>query len=222
MLAPIGAASLLYVVIIRGFVESGDHGLSWPLLGVLPMFVFGMWLLTVSSSRSAIFVAAAVTGMAVGSGYEAFASQNIGLTGEPWFPVVNLIGLMGDAVAGAGLVSMFATFPTGVPERRWQRISVGLLWVPVAVTPLSLLTNPHILVPQFLEISDAIPNPLAVPWLVWAAPAVHWVAFQWPSVFFGVGVLLSRAVFGDEGVRARTRIMTWVVIATVLSYGMFL
>ncbi|WP_306634970.1 sensor histidine kinase [Pseudarthrobacter siccitolerans] len=221
-LALIGAAALLYVVIIRGFVESGGHGLSWPLLGVLPMFVFGMWLLTVSSSRSAIFVAAAVTGMAVGSAYEAFASQNNGLTGEPWFPVVNLIGLMGDAVAGAGLVSMFATFPTGVPERRWQRISVGLLWVPVAVTPLSLLTNPHILVPQFLEISDAIPNPIAVPWLGWAAPAVYWVAFQWPSVFFGVGVLLSRAVFGDEGVRARTRIMTWVVIATVLSYGMFL
>lgn len=221
-LAPIGAASLIYVVIIRGFVAPGNHGLSWPLLGVLPMFVFGMWLMTVSSSRSAIFVATAVTGMAVSSAYEVFAGQNFGLIGQPWFPLVNLIGLMGDAVAGAGLVSMFATFPTGVPERRWQRVAVGLLWVPVVVTPLSLLTNPHLLVPQFLDISDATPNPLALPWLVGAAPAVDWVVFQWPSVWFGVGVLLSRALFGDEGVRARTRVMTWVVLATVLSYGMFL
>jgi signal transduction histidine kinase len=221
-LAPIGVASLLYVVIIRGFVAPNEEGLSWPLLGVLPMFVFGMWLLTVSSSRSALYIAGAVTGMAVGSAYETFAIENGELMAQPWFPLVNLIGLMADALAAAGLVSMFASFPTGVPERRWQRIAVGLVWIPVAVTPLSLLTNPYVLVPQFLDISDSILNRLAVPWLGWAAPAVYWCVFQWPSMLLGVGVLLSRAVFGSESVRARTRIMTWVVIATVLSYGLWM
>lgn len=218
-LAPIGVASLIYVVIVRGFVAPDDHGLSWPLLGVLPTFVFGMWLLTVSSSRSAVFIAAAATGMALSSAYETYAVQNLELIAQPWFPLVNLIGLTAEAVAGAGLVSMFATFPTGVPERRWQRIAVGLLWVPVFVAPLSVLTNSHMLVQQFLDLSDAIPNQFAVPWLEWAAPAVSWVVYQWPSVVLGVGVLLSRAVFGDAEVRARTRIMTWVVIATVLSFG---
>lgn len=221
-LAPVGVASLIYVVIIRGFVAPDDHGLSWPLLGVLPTFVFGMWLLTVSSSRAAVFISAAATAMAVSSAYETFAVQDPGLTGRPWFPFVNLIGLTADAVASAGFVSMFASFPTGVPERRWQRVAVGLLWVPVLAAPISLLTNPHVLVPLFVQLNDAIPNALVVPWLGWAAPAVYWVVFQWPSVWFGAGVLLSRALFGDKDVRARTRVMTWVVIATVISYGLWL
>ena len=221
-LAPVGVASLIYVVIIRGFVAPDDHGLSWPLLGVLPTFVFGMWLLTVSSSRAAVFISAAATAMAVSSAYETFAVQDPGLTGRPWFPSVNLIGLIADAVASAGFVSMFASFPTGVPERRWQRVAVGLLWVPVLVAPISLLTNPHVLVPLFVDLNDAIPNALVVPWLGWAAPAVYWVVFQWPSVWLGAGVLLSRALFGDKEVRARTRVMTWVVIATVISYGLWL
>ena len=221
-LAPVGVASLIYVVIIRGFVAPDDHGLSWPLLGVLPTFVFGMWLLTVSSSRAAVFIAAAATAMAVSSAYETFAVQDPGLTGQPWFPLVNLVGLTADAVASAGFVSMFASFPTGVPERRWQRVAVGLLWVPVLVAPISLLTNPHVLVPLFVDLNDAIPNALVVPWLSWAAPAVYWIVFQWPSVWFGAGVLLSRALFGDKDVRARTRVMTWVVIATVISYGLWL
>ena len=127
---------------------------------VLPTFVFGMWLLTVSSSRAAVFISAAATAMAVGSAYETFAVQDPGLTGRPWFPSINLIGLTADAVASAGFVSMFASFPTGVPERRWQRVAVGLLWVPVLVAPLSLLTNPHVLVPLFVDLNDAIPNAL--------------------------------------------------------------
>ena len=221
-LAPVGVASLIYVVVIRGFVAPDDHGLSWPLLGVLPTFVFGMWLLTVSSSRAAVFISAAATAMAVSSAYETFAVQDPGLTGRPWFPFVNLIGLTADAVASAGFVSMFASFPTGVPERRWQRVAVGLLWVPVLVAPISLLTNPHVPVPLFVDLNDAIPNALAVPWLGWAAPAVYWVVFQWPSVWLGAGVLLSRALFGDKDVRARTRVMTWVVTATVISYGLWL
>ena len=88
-LAPIGAASLIYVVIVRGFIE-GDtgHSLAWPLLGILPMFVFGMWLLTVTSSRSGVFLAAAATAGAVGSAYETFVQRNPELIYEPWFRAV--------------------------------------------------------------------------------------------------------------------------------------
>lgn len=142
-LAPIGVASLLYVVIVRGFVDSaGDHHLGWPLLGVLPTLVFGLWLLTVSSARSAVFIAVAATSMAVGSACETIVLTNVGLIQEPWFPLFSMIGLTADAVSTAAFLAMFATYPTGTLERRWQRIAVALIWVPVAVGPLTLLTTP--------------------------------------------------------------------------------
>ncbi|MGX1160027.1 histidine kinase/DNA gyrase B/HSP90-like ATPase [Arthrobacter sp. SLBN-100] len=223
-LAPIGAAALLYVVIVRGFIDSAaDHGLGWPLLGVLPTFVFGIWLLTVSSSRSAFFIAAASTAMAVGSAYETFVQRNAEVIQQQWFPLFNVIGLTADAVSAAGFLALFATYPTGTPERRWQRNAVVFLWVPVLVGPLTLLTTPHVVMQAYIGINgEAIPNPFAVPALEWAAPAVHYLIYQpWPSVLLGLGVLYSRALFGDAEVRGRTRVMTWVVTASLASFMMW-
>ncbi|WP_457963219.1 histidine kinase [Arthrobacter sp. D1-29] len=220
-LAPIGVASLLYVVIVRGFVHSaGDHHLGWPLLGVLPTLVFGLWLLTVSSARSAVFIAVAATSMAVGSAYETLVLTNVGLIQEPWFPLFNMIGLTADAVSTAAFLAMFATYPTGTLERRWQRIAVALIWVPVAVGPLTLLTTSHVLMQPYIGVSgEALPNPYAVPWLEWAAPAVHYLIYQpWPSVVLGLGVLYSRAIFGAAEVRARMRVMTWVVTVSLVGF----
>jgi len=220
-LAPLGAAALLYVVIIRGFVDSAaDHNLAWPLLGVLPTFVFGMWLLTVSTSRSAVFIAAAATAMAVGSACETLVLRNPGLIQQPWFPFFNMIGLTADAVSTAAFLAMFATYPTGTLERRWQRIAVGLLWVPVLVGPLTLLTTPHLVMQPYIGISgESIPNPYAVSWLEWAAPAVHYGLYQpTQSVLLGLGVFYSRAVFGDPAVRARMRVVIWVVTGSLASF----
>jgi signal transduction histidine kinase len=220
-LAPIGAASLIYVVIIRGFVEAAaDHSLGWPLLGVLPTFVFGMWLLTVTSSRSAVFIAVASTAMAVGSAYETFVQRNAEAIVQPWFPFFNMIGLTADAAAAAGFLAMFATYPTGTPERRWQRVAVAFLWVPVLVGPLTLLTTPHVVMPTYVGINGAaIPNTFAVPWLEGAAPAVYYLFHQpWPSAVLGLGVLYSRALFGDAEVRRRVRVVTWVVTASMASF----
>jgi signal transduction histidine kinase len=220
-LAPIGAASLLYVVIVRGFVESAaDHSLGWPLLGVLPTFVFGIWLLTVSSSRSAVFIAAAATAMAVGSAYETFVQRNGDLIQQPWFPVFNMVGLTADSVAAAAFLTMFATYPTGTAERRCQLIAVAFLWVPVLVGPLTLATTPHVVMQQYIGISgEAIPNPFVVPGLEWAATAVYYIIFQpWPGMLLGLVVLCSRAFFGDADVRARMRVMTWVVTAALASF----
>ena len=224
-LAPIGAASLIYVVIVRGFIE-GDtgHSLAWPLLGILPMFVFGMWLLTVTSSRSGVFIAAAATAGAVGSAYETFVQRNPELIYEPWFALFNTIGLTADAVTTAGIVSLFATFPTGVPERRWQRIAVWLIWTPVLVGPLALLTTPYVLMPAYIGISAAgAVNPFAVPWLEWAAPLAYNLAYQpWLAAAVGLALLYYRAIFGGTEVRARTRVMAAVVAATVLFYSLWM
>lgn len=220
-LAPIGAAALLYVVIIRGFVDSSaDHALAWPLLGVLPTFVFGMWLLTVSSSRSAVFIAVASTAMAVGSASETAVLRNAWWIQEPWFPLLNIIGVSADAVSTAAFLTMFATYPTGTLERRWQRIAVVFLWVPVLVGPLTLLTTPHLVLQPYLGISgDSVPNPYVVPWLEWAAPAVYYFLIQpTVSVLLGLGLFYSRALFGGTEVRARMRVVTWVVTGSLVSF----
>jgi signal transduction histidine kinase len=221
-LAPIGVASLVYIVVVRGFlVDDADHGLAWPLLGILPTFVFGMWLLTVTSARSAVFIAVAATAMAVGAAYEVLIRENVEWVWEPWFPVFNTIGLTADAVATAGFISLFATFPTGVPERRWQRLAVWLIWIPVLVGPLALFTAPDIILPTYAGVSVTdVPNAFAVPGLEWAAPAAYFLASNWlGAVIVGLGVLYYRAVFGDPEVRTRTRTMAWVVTASLIAFG---
>lgn len=222
-LGPIGVASLLYVVVMRGFVDpdvNSDHGLAWPLLGALPLFVFGMWLLTVSASRIALLIGLGSTAMLLGSAYETFVHLNLEIIGEPWFPLVNVLGLTADAVATSTLLVVFATFPDGVPERRWQRIAVIFLWTPVLVGALTLLTTPHVVMSQFIGISgEFTPNPYVVPWLEWAAPAVHYLVVQsWAAVVLGVVVLASRALFGEPEVRARTRVMGLAVGSAMVAF----
>lgn len=218
-LGPLGAVSLLYVVLIRGFVGETEESLAWPLLGVMPIFVFGIWLLTVSSSRSAVFIAVAATAMAVGEAFETFVQQNPELLSQPWYPLLNIIGLTADAAAAAGFLAVFATFPTGVPERRWQRVAVWLIWIPVLLAPLSLLTSPTVILPLYFGVSRTIPNPFAVPWLEWTEPALTILLHEpWGTMVLGLVVLYSRALFGDPEVRAHMRIITWVITATLVAF----
>lgn len=225
-LGPIGVAALAYIVVMRGFIDIDvdvDHGLAWPLLGALPLFVFGMWLLTVSASRIALFIGLGATAMLVGSAYETFVHTNPEMLAAPWFPFVNMVGLTADAVATSTLLIVFATFPNGTPERRWERIAVVFLWTPVLVGPLTLLTTPHVVMSQFIGISgDSTPNPFAVPWLEWAAPVVHYLIFQaWGAVALGLAVLVSRALFGAPEVRARTRVMALAVAGAIVAFALW-
>ncbi|MCD2443130.1 sensor histidine kinase [Agromyces sp. SYSU K20354] len=223
-LGPIGVAALVYIVVVRGFVEAdADHGLAWPLLGALPFFVLGMWLLTVTRSRTAVLVALAATAMLVGSAYETFLQRNIEIMTEPWFPIFNVIGLTADATATSALLIVFATFPDGVPELRWQRIAVAFLWTPMLVGPLTLLTTPHVVMSPYIGISgDGIPNLYVVPWLEWAAPAVHLLVYQaWPAVILGLTVLGTRALFGAPEVRTRTRVMAVTVGTAMVAFALW-
>ncbi|MFF2272194.1 sensor histidine kinase [Agromyces sp. NPDC058136] len=220
-LGPIGVAALVYIVVARGFVEGqADHTLAWPMLGVLPMFVFGIWLLTVSASRTAVMVALAATAMLVSSAYETLMLQNPQLAAQPWFPLFNAIGLTADGTATAAFLMVFATFPDGVVEHRWQRIAVAFLWLPLLAAPLTLLTTPHVVMSPYIGISgDAIPNPYAVPWLEWAAAPVYYLVVQsWVAVAIGLTVLGTRALFGAPEVRARTRVMALVVAGAMVAF----
>ncbi|WP_173923066.1 sensor histidine kinase [Agromyces sp. Marseille-P2726] len=223
-LGPIGVAALVYIVIVRGFIEAdADHGLAWPILGALPLFVLGIWLLTVTRSLTAVLIALAATAILVGSAYETFLHRNIEIMAEPWFPLFNLIGLTSDAVATSAFLIVFATFPDGVVEHRWQRIAVGFLWVPLLQGPLTLLTTPHVVMSPWIGISgDGIPNPYVVPWLEWAQPIVTVLFFQsWPAVILGLVVLGTRALFGSPEVRRRTRVMAITIAAASAAFAIW-
>jgi signal transduction histidine kinase len=220
-LGPIGVAALAYIVVVRGFLEAdADHGLAWPLLGALPLFVFGMWLLTVSSSRTAVLVALAATSLLVGSAYETLVAWNLWIVQETWFPLLNAVALTADGLATAALLTVFATFPDGVPERRWQRIAAWFLWLPALAGVLTLLTNPFVVVSPYVGFSGTgIENPYAVPWLGWAAgPVTALVVQAWPAVILGLTVLASRALFGPDEVRRRTRVMALTVAAALVAF----
>ncbi len=224
VLGPIGVASLVYVVVVRGVIEANvDHGLGWPLIGILPMFVFGMWLLTVSSSRTAVFIALASTALLAGSAYETFVQRNTEILAEPWFPLFNVLGLTADGLATAAFLVVFATFPDGVPEQRWQRAVMPLLWLPALAGVLTLITTPHVVMSPFIGISgEGIPNPYAVAWLEWAAPVVLVAAVQsWVAVALGLAVLGTRALFGSPEVRARTRVMAVTIAVSIVAFALW-
>jgi len=182
-----------------------------------------MWLLTVTRSLTAVLIALAATAILVGSAYETFLQRNIELMAEPWFPLFNLIGLTADAVATSAFLIVFATFPDGVVEHRWQRIAVAVLWAPLLMGPLTLLTTSHVVMSPWIGISgDAIPNPYVVPWLEWAAPVVTVLFFQsWAAVIVGLAVLGTRALFGTPDVRARTRVMAITVAAAAAAFAIW-
>ncbi len=224
VLGPIGVASLVYVVIVRGVIEANvDHGLGWPLIGILPLFVFGMWLLTVSSSRTAVFIALAATALLAGSAYETFVQRNTEVIAEDWFPLFNVLGLTADGVATAAFLVVFATFPDGVPEHRWQRAVMPLLWLPALAGPLTLLTSPYVVMSPYLGLGgEAIPNPYAVPWLEWAAPVVLVASVQaWVAMALGLAVIGTRALFGTPEVRARTRVMALTIAVSVVAFALW-
>jgi signal transduction histidine kinase len=182
-----------------------------------------MWLLTVTRSLTAVLITLAATAILVGSAYETFLQRNIEIMAEPWFPLFNLIGLTADAVATSAFLIVFATFPDGVVEHRWQRIAVAVLWAPLLMGPLTLLTTSHVVMSPWIGISgDAIPNPYVVPWLEWAAPIVTVLFFQsWPAVIVGLAVLGTRALFGTPDVRARTRVMAITVAAAAAAFAIW-
>ena len=225
-LGVLGIGSLSYVFVVQGFVSPDPDpgaGLGWPLVGVLPLYALGMWLLTATSSRVALYVALGATGALVGSAFETLVRTHPDLLTTPGYPYLNTVGITADAVATVGLVLMIGAFPDGVIERQWQRVALGTVWVCLLVAPLTLLTTPHVVLPQYLGLSAEIDNPVVVPWLEWGAPLVDdLVVHPWLPASLGVLVLVSRALTGDARTRARVRVMACSVLVWMGSWVLWM
>ena len=224
-LGAIGAGSLAYVLVVRGFTQPAAEpgaGLGWPILGILPLLVFGLWLLTVTTSRVAVYVALAGTGSAVGSAYEVLLQTNPGLMDADGFVYLNAVGLTAEGVSTAAFLLMLASFPDGVLAHRWQRVAVSSLWICALVAPLTLLTTPYVVLPQYAGLTEQIENPMAVPALEWAAPLVDTLVVNalLPAAL-AMLVLMSRAFLGDQSTRSKVRVMAWTVLFVFGSWSLW-
>lgn len=222
VLGVIGAGSLAYVVIQRAIQGTDDswRALAWPLIGALPLFMFGIWLLSASTSRAALYVALAGTGTAASAAYEAFVWTNPGVVDRPWFPLINIIGLLADDASIVGFLLMISTFPDGGVEHRWQRRVTSLIWAVLLTGPLTLVVDPYVVLPLFADPGvGPVANPYAVPALAGLTPIVHSTFVQpWVVMMLGLVVFFNRAILGDPETRGRMRVMLWVVVWTLLSY----
>jgi signal transduction histidine kinase len=219
----VGTASFVYVVFVRGILSPGGtagEGLGWLLFGVLPIYAFGMWLLTATSSRAAMYVALGGTASAVGSAYETYVWTHLDVLGSTTYALLNQIGLTADALASIGFLLMFATFPDGVLEQPWQRVVVRFVWVGALVGPATLLTDPHVALPEYIGLDgQSIANPYAVPALGVLKPVVDAVIRPW-WVVPGLAVLVffSRLFFGPPARREQLRVMGAAVTCTFVVY----
>ncbi|WP_159798643.1 sensor histidine kinase [Puerhibacterium puerhi] len=217
-LGTLGAASLAYVVVVRGFLDPGvGHALGWPLLGVLPMVVFGTWLLTVSASAEAVYVAVAGTGMAMETAYLTLVGLDPGAIHEPWFPWASAFGLAGESLGVTGMAVMLACYPDGRPERRWQQVAARCTWLCLLGVPLALLVLPAVAVPAHMDLGGSVPNTAAVPGLAWAVPAARVLANPYLPLAVGLAVFAARALGGPPEVRRRLRVLLAVTVVTVVS-----
>ncbi len=224
-LGVVGTGSLLYVFVVRGFVAPGPlpgAGLGWALVGVMPLYAFGLWLLTATSSRVAVYVALGATGMALGAGFETFVEQNPEVLTWSGYPLLNTVGLTADSVSAIGFLLMIATFPDGVLEHTWQRVACRLMWVGALAGPLTLLTTPVVVLPQYLGVQASVPNPYAVPAFEWAAPLVRHIAVQpWPALILGISVFYSRALWGPAETRTRLRLLAWATTFAMIGFALW-
>lgn len=224
LLGVVGSGSIAYVVAVRGFVNPQPQpggGMGWLMLGILPLYVFGMWLLTATSSPVAVYVTLGATSSAVGSAYEVLLQTHPDLMDRSGFVYLNAVGLTADGLATVGFLLMLGSFPDGVLERRWQRLVLRSVWVCAFVAPLTMLTMPLVVLPQYAGVTAVVQNPLFVPGLAWAAPAVELVVDGGIASALALLVLLSRRFGGNADTRERLRVMTWVVLAVGVSWGLW-
>ena len=223
VLGVVGTGSIGYVLLVRGIMTPGSHpgeGLGWMLFGVLPLYAFGLWLLTATSSRLAIYVALGATGSAVGSAYETFVWTHPDVLASPTFALFNQIGLTADGLSATGFLLMIASFPDGILERRWQRIALRLVWLGVLVGPATLLTHDHVVLPEYIGLDVApIPNPYVVPALDPLQPFVDHVLLEWWVIpLLALIVFYWRGLFSGAARRRQMRLMVIAVTSTLVMY----
>ena len=123
---------------------------------------------------------------------------------------------LGTVAAVAVVARLLGLFPDGWVERRYERVSLTLLWWLLALPPLVFLGRPTLLTPSYHMTAD-IPNPYHVTWLAPLGTAAGLALLLAQGVFaVGLVLLVLRYRRARETRRRRIR---WLVLPAVLAAG---
>ena len=218
-LTTMGGLLLAYQVLIDAM--SGDL-LSFPgnmwTLGIIPLYAVGAWLAWRQPTHpQAVRLLVAGTAATVSGAFGSLMGSQPQLFNSPWFPVLSMLSDEAVAVSTLALALLIGSYPDGIVERSWQRLTLRCSWVVLLGPPLALLASP-VLVPSY--VTEAVfPNPYAVGWLAWLAEPAVWLAFNSDLVIFvGLLVLCARFVAADSAGRARMRFLFVVVVVGIPLY----
>jgi signal transduction histidine kinase len=218
-LTTMGGLLLAYQVLIDAM--SGDL-LSFPgnmwTLGIIPLYAVGAWLAwRLPTHPQAVRLLVAGTAATVSGAFGSLMGSQPQLFSSPWFPVLSMLSDEAVAASTLALALLIGSYPDGIVERSWQRLTLRCSWVVLLGPPLALLASP-VLVPSY--VTEAVfPNPYAVSWLAWLAEPAVWLAFNSDLVIFvGLLVLCARFVAADSAGRARMRFLFVVVVVGIPLY----
>jgi signal transduction histidine kinase len=188
----------------------------WTLV-VIPLYAVGAWLAwRLPTHPQAVRLLVAGTAAMVGEAFGVFMASQPLLINSPWFPMLSMLSLEAEAVATLALALLIGSYPDGVVERSWQRLTLRFSWAVLVASPLALVASPVVPVdPYVTEIR--LPNPYAVSWLAWLAePALRLAMHSWWAIFVGAFVMFARFVAADAGGRVRMRVMFVGVVGITL------
>jgi signal transduction histidine kinase len=187
-------------------------------LSVIPLYAVGAWLAwRLPTHPQAVRLLVAGTASLVATFASDMASQPQ-LINSPWFPVLSMLSVELGAVASLALALLIGSYPDGVVERSWQRLTLRLSWAVLIAWPLALLASPVVPVSSWVT-QALVPNPYAVSWLAWLAEPAVWLALNSDLVIvIGVFVLCARFVTADAADRARMRFLFVVVVVAIPVY----
>jgi len=213
-----GGFLLAYQLLIEAM--SGDL-LSFPgdiwLLVIIPLYAVGAWLAwRLPTHPQAVRLLVSGTAMIATEAIGVFMGSQSQLINSLWFLVLSTLSLEAQAVGSLALALLIGSYPDGVVERRWQRLTLRFSWAVLLAAPLALLTSPVVLVDTYVT-EALLPNPYAVSWLAWLAVPTGWLAqHSWCVILIGAAVMCARFIAADAAGRVRMRVMFVAVIGLLV------
>jgi hypothetical protein len=160
-LTTVGGLLLVYQLLTQAMSPQGPtfSNLVWILL-VVPLYAVGSWLTwrLPTHPQPVRLLVAGTASMATGALGSLVASQPH-LINSPWFPVLSMLSLEPGAAAALALALLIGSYPDGIVERRWQRLTLRFSWVVLIGPPLALLASPVVPVSPWVADGLPVPNP---------------------------------------------------------------